>query len=288
VIDQTSVGKFNANDGKNYEIYLTAKSKPTDIDSIKKLPLVSRTGLAITVGDVADVTSSNGVSAIERYNGARFATIQARIDDNKNTMTVQKKFDEYLTDSKLKELGVDSKLNKGDIGDITKSFTELGIALLIAIILTYVFLVLQFKSFSLPIIMLYTIPLSLIGVFPALWLSKSQFGFLELLGITILVGIVENVAIFLIDYANQLVSEKGMSPKDAIIKASGVRFRPILLTKLVALGGLLPLAIESEFWRGLSIVIIAGIGLSGFFSLIVIPVLYVGIMGLRQKIHKNK
>jgi HAE1 family hydrophobic/amphiphilic exporter-1 len=171
---------------------------------------------------------------------------------------------------------------------LTKSFTELGIALVVAILLTFIFLVLQFKSFSLPIIMLFTIPLSLIGVFPALYLFNIQFGFLELLGITILVGIVENVAIFLIDYAGQLIKEKNLTPKEAIIQSSGVRFRPILLTKLVALGGLLPLAIESEFWRGLSIVIIAGIGLSGFFSLVTIPILYVFIMKVRQRIHRKK
>lgn len=287
VVDQSQIGKLNSADGGSSDIYLAVSKKPASIDDIKKLPLVSRTGTVLTVNDVADVVEGQGVSSIERYNGLRFVSIQARVDDTKNTMTVQKKLDEYLTVDKLKELGVDSKVNKGDIGDMTKSFTELGVALCIAIVLTYIVLVLQFKSFSLPVIMLYTIPLSLIGVFPALWLAKSQFGFLELLGITILVGIVENVAIFLIDYANQLVKEKGLTPKEAIIKASGVRFRPILLTKLVALGGLLPLAIESPFWRGLSLVIIAGIGLSGFFSLLVIPVLYVGIMKLRSKLHKD-
>ena len=110
---------------------------------------------------------------------------------------------------------------------------------------------------------------------------------MELLGVTILVGIVENVAIFLIDYANQLVKEQGMDPKEAIIQASGVRFRPILLTKLVALGGLLPLAIESEFWRGLSVTIIAGIGLSGFLSLAVIPILYLWIERGRHRFHRR-
>ncbi len=288
VIDQNQIGKFSDKDGNNFDIFLTANSKPKNIDELKKLPLLSRAGTIINLGDVADVTEGQGVGSIERYNGARFATVQARVDDTKNTATVQKTLDDYLTKDKLKELGIDSKLNKGDIGDITKSFTDLGVALIIAIVLTYLVLVLQFRSFSLPVIMLFTIPLSFIGVFPVLWITKSQFGFLELLGITILVGIVENVAIFLIDYANQLVKEKGLTPKEAIIKASGVRFRPILLTKLVALGGLLPLAIESEFWRGLSLVIIAGIGLSGFFSLVVIPILYVSIMKLRARVHKEQ
>lgn len=288
LIDQTKIGKLEESDGKSFDIYLETNEEVNNIDKIKSLPLLTRDNRIIKVEDVADVIEGTSIGAIERYNGLRFVSIKARVDETKNVAEVQKSLDKYLSKSKLKALGIDSKLNQGDIGDLTKSFTELGVALLIAIILTYVFLVLQFKSFSLPGIMLFTIPLSLIGVFPALYLFNIQFGFLELLGITILVGIVENVAIFLIDYAGQLIKEKNLTPKEAIIQSSGVRFRPILLTKLVALGGLLPLAIESEFWRGLSIVIIAGIGLSGFFSLVTIPILYIFIMKVRQRIHRGK
>lgn len=285
-IDQTDAGKVTLGSDV-LKVEIQNSQKISDQTAIGDLLISTRTGQKVKVSDIATITSGQGVGVIERYNGGRYVTIQARVDDTKHTAEVQKKLDDYLSDAKLKQFGIDGKLNKGDIGDITKSFTDLGIALVVAIMLTYVVLVLQFKSFSLPLIMLYAIPLSTIGVFPALWLTHSQFGFLELLGITILVGIVENVAIFLIDYANQLVKEQGMSPKEAIIRASGVRFRPILLTKLVALGGLLPLAIESDFWRGLSLVIIAGIGLSGFFSLVVIPILYVGIMNLRSKFYKK-
>jgi len=288
LIDQTKIGKLEESDGQSFDIYMETSEDVKNINDIKNLPLLTRDSQIIKVEDVADVTDGTNIGAIERYNGLRFVSIKARVDETKNVAEVQKSLDKYLSKSKLKSLGIDSKLNQGDIGDLTKSFTELGIALLIAIILTYVFLVLQFKSFSLPGIMLFTIPLSLIGVFPALYLFNIQFGFLELLGITILVGIVENVAIFLIDYAGQLIKEKNLTPKEAIIQSSGVRFRPILLTKLVALGGLLPLAIESEFWRGLSIVIIAGIGLSGFFSLVTIPILYIFIMKVRQRIHRKK
>ena len=124
----------------------------------------------------------------------------------------------------------------------------------------------------------------MIGVFPTLWVLKNQFGFLELLGFTILVGIVENVAIFLIDYANQRIRQDKMDPKEAIILASGIRFRPIMLTKLVALGGLLPLAVESPFWRGMAATIIAGIGLSGIFSIVIIPILFMAIVNIERRL----
>lgn len=289
LIDETSVTKFDAPDGSGLqEVFLVNGTKPATLDAIKNLPLVSRTGTTYKVSDLANVEESTAVDAITATNGKRFATVRARLDDPKLTVQVQQKLDAFLTPEKVKALKLDSRDNKGDYADIAKSFQELFVALAVAIVMTYVVLVLQFGSFTLPAIMLFTVPLSLIGVFPALWATKSDLGFLELLGVTILVGIVENVAIFLIDYANQLKREKGMTSREAIIQASGVRFRPILLTKLVALGGLLPLAIESPFWRGLSVVIIAGIGLSGFFSLVVIPILYVWIEALREKVHRTK
>jgi HAE1 family hydrophobic/amphiphilic exporter-1 len=287
ITDETKVGKFTGT-AEPATIYLQNEKLPTTTEALKQIPVVTRTGAVVRVGDVATVKRDVTVDTIQRFDGQRYVNIRARVDgNNTDVFAVQRAFNEYVTKDKLKELGIDSNESRGEFDDIAKSFSELGIALVVAILLTYIVLVLQFKSFSQPIVMLVTVPLSFIGVFPALWATGSDLGFLELLGITILVGIVENVAIFLMDYANQLVRTEGITPKEAIIRATGVRFRPILLTKLVALGGLLPLAIESEFWRGLAVTIIAGIGLSGFFSLVVIPILYVWIEKMRAKVHSR-
>ncbi|MFH1235323.1 MAG: efflux RND transporter permease subunit, partial [Parcubacteria group bacterium] len=274
VIGETTVTKYGG-EGGSADVVLTNGALPGNLDAIRNLPLVSRTGQIVKVSDVATVEETAAVSAIQRFNGTRFVTVRARIDDSANLVTVQQQFNEYLTDEKLESLGIDGRDSRGEFDEIAKSFTQLGMALAAAIILTYIFLVLQFKSFTQPLVMLVTVPLSLTGVFPALLLTGSDLGFLELLGVTILVGIVVSVGIFLMDYANQLVKERGYSAKDAIVQAVGVRFRPIVLTKLVVIGGLLPLAVESEFWRGLAMVIIGGIALSGFLSLIVLPILYV-------------
>ena len=134
--------------------------------------------------------------------------------------------------------------------------------------------VIFFKSFVQPLIILFAVPLIFIGVFPALaFFAGGQFGFLETIGILMVIGIAENVGIFLIDYANRKVRE-GMDKKEAIAIASGIRFRPILLTKITALAGLLPLAVFSPFWRGLSLVVVFGILSSGILSLFTTPVLY--------------
>ncbi len=285
LMESTKVTKYSGVEG-DADIYLVNAAVSTSLEDLRNIPVVNRTGTAIRVRDVATVALGTAVDAIQRFDGQRYVNVKARVDgNNSNVFVVQKALNDYATPAKLKALGIDSNESRGEFDDIAKSFKELGLALVVAIILTYIVLVLQFKSFSQPVVMLVTVPLSFIGVFPALWATGSDLGFLELLGITILVGIVENVAIFLMDYANQLVDEQGLSPKEAIIRAVGVRFRPILLTKLVALGGLLPLAIESEFWRGLAVTIIAGIGLSGFLSMIVVPILYTWIQGARTKVH---
>lgn len=286
VFDETNVGKFDDKENdRTMDIVLKGDvgDRPEQIKKLEEVMISGAAGRPVPLSEISEIEETQGLARIQRFDGQRFLTVRARVDED-SLISVQRKVDRFLAPDKLKELEISGTGNKGEYEDIAQSFTELFIALLIAIGLTYLVLVLQFRSFSQPMIMLFTIPPSFIGVFPALWLLGSQFGFLELLGITILVGIVENVAIFLLDYANQLVRQDGMDPKDAIILASGVRFRPIILTKLVAFGGLLPLAIESPFWRGLAVTIMAGIGLSGLFSMMIIPILYVAIDRLERRL----
>jgi HAE1 family hydrophobic/amphiphilic exporter-1 len=179
ILDQTKVGKFeDPISGEQEEIFLANQDKYNSTDELKKIPLLSRAGTMIFLADIAKIEERQNVNAIERYNGSRYVTIKARLDDEQNAALVQKKLNDFATKEKLKSWSIDQKLNKGDIADMTKSFTELGVALLIAILLTYIVLVLQFSSFSLPVIMLFTIPLSFIVVFPALWHKGSYFGFL--------------------------------------------------------------------------------------------------------------
>jgi HAE1 family hydrophobic/amphiphilic exporter-1 len=174
----------------------------------------------------------------------------------------------------LPEKSIES-YSQGGSASALKSFSELGIALLLAIIFTYIALAVFFNSLTQPLVILYTIPLTFTGIFPALgWIGNGEFGFLEIIGLIILVGVVENVAIFLIDAANQNI-QAGMSEKRAIALASGIRFRPVILTKITAIASLAPLAFLSEFYRSISLVIIFGLLASGFVSLITTPILFV-------------
>lgn len=249
-------------------------TKPANESDIANLAVNTPTG-PVTVGSVATVTTAAGVGSINHFNGSRFATIKGQLNEGVDQFAVQEKLNTWAKDNRERfGLREDAFESKGQGDEIVKSFQELFLALGAAILLTYVVLALFFRSFLQPLIITFAVPLSFIGVFPALYFfGGGQFGFLEILGMITLVGIVENVGIFVIDYANRRVKE-GMDPRDAISLATAVRFRPIFLTKICALGSLLPLAIISPFWRGLAAVIVAGILTSGITSLFTTPILY--------------
>src|SRR5690606_38382034 len=141
----------------------------------------------------------------------------------------------------------DAFQDKGSTDQFIQSFKELFVALGIAIVMLYIVLVFFLKSFSQPFIILLSVPLTFVGVFPAIAWAGGQFGFLEILGLITLSGIVVHVGIFWYDYANRRRAE-GLDPAQAMAEATGVRFRAIFLTAVTTLAGLLPLIILSPFW----------------------------------------
>ncbi len=263
--------------------------KPASINQLQAVPVLTLTGQSVPLGQIADVREVESPGSIRQVDGEAVGVVTAKVQpefsDQQNAALVQQKvIDEFKNNYKGKypqELVVEG-YSEGDVASIAKSFSELGIALLLAIVLTYLLLVLFFDSLSMPLVILFAIPLTFLGIFPGLaYLAGGQLGFLEIIGIIILVGLVENVAIFLIDAANRKERE-GWKPKDAIAYASGVRFRPIILTKVMAVASLAPLAILSEFYRSLSVVIIFGLLTSGILSLFVTPILYIAFQDFSQ------
>lgn len=229
----------------------------------------------VRVGDIATIMSSDVPSSIRRINGDRYGQVGGRIKNSKDIIAVQRKINAWAKDHQA-ELALNDRAleDRSAANDFEKSFQELFLAIGVSIVITYVVFVLFFKSFIQPFIILFAIPLLAVGVFPVLAaFAGGQIGFLEILGVIMVIGIVENVGIFLIDFANRKVAE-GMDTKEAIALSSGIRFRAIILTKLTSLAGLLPLAIFAPFWRGLAIVVIMGILSSGILSLFTTPVLY--------------
>lgn len=249
-------------------------TKPSTVAALQSLLVFGQAG-PVKVGDVATIKESAVANSIRRAQGERFAEVSARLNDGRDAINVQRRITEW-SKSNTSQIGVSERAfeDRTGVNEFEKSFQELFLAIALSILVTYVVFVIFFKSFVQPLIILFSVPLIFIGVFPALaFFAGGQFGFLETIGILMVIGIAENVAIFLMDHANRKVRE-GMDIKEAIAIASGIRLRPILLTNITTLAGLLPLAVFSPFWRGLSLVVIFGIISSGMLSLFTTPVLY--------------
>ncbi|MFA5009926.1 MAG: efflux RND transporter permease subunit [Patescibacteria group bacterium] len=282
-LDETEVINLKLDD----EVYkvITKMDKTIDsLDEIKQLPVSTAVGSTMTgvisvptVDNLITGTEAQAAQSIERLDGKRYVTIRAKVDSETDPLKVQSELTKYLDDDKLDALGLDAESateTEGVAGAITESFGQLFIALIIALFLIYIILVGFFRSILSPIIILFAVPLGFIGVFPAVAIATGQLGFLELLGVVAMAGIVVNVTILIIDFANQMRA-KGMSAQEAIATSITVRFKPILLTKMTIFAGLMPLALFSPFWRGLATVIVFGIIVSGFLSFVTTPILYV-------------
>lgn len=292
-LGESSVTKYEetiAGASRPVDVYLVDAQKPTSTSELEDTVLgATATGLPIRVRDVATVSETQGFTGIQRLNGQRYVTVTAKVEDAlKDAAAPQQAVKDFWTPDKLKEFDLrpDALDSRGSGDQFLKSFSDLFLALGAACFLLYVVLVLFFKSFAQPFIILFAIPLSFVGVFPGLALAGGQFGFLEILGVITLTGIAVNVGIFLIDLANQR-RKQGMDYKQAIAEASGIRFRPIFLTKVTALGGLLPLIVLSPFWRSLATVVLAGVLVSGVLSLFTTPILYSWFIGLGNRVSKG-
>lgn len=165
------------------------------------------------------------------------------------------------------------------------SFKEFLTVILIAVALVYFVMLATFKSFSLPLVILTAIPLALIGVALGLFITGTPFNVSSFMGLLLLVGLIVKNGILLIDVANRR-REEGASVHDALVAAGRTRLRPIVMTTVAAIGGLLPLALGigagSAMEQPLAIAVIGGLSTATIFTLVVIPVLYAGIAGRRK------
>ena len=285
-------------DGAQVDIYLASSgTAPKSIAEIQQIPLVSPTGSKLLLSDIASVTERVSGTTILRQKGQTQTIVRARLAeghaDQSTASQVTGAIVKYYTDNSAANsvaLGLKSgaiaSYSQGGSADFAKSFVQLLEALLLAIFATYVILAVFFDSFLQPLVILFTIPLTFIGIFPALaYLGTKQFGFFEIIGMIILVGLVDNVAIFLIDAARQRITE-GMAPKEAIAHASGIRLRPVILTKAVALASLAPLAVLSPFYRSISLVIMFGLLTSGLTSLFTTPILFIFFRWMSERFYR--
>ncbi|MCF8302059.1 MAG: efflux RND transporter permease subunit [Bacteroidales bacterium] len=267
------VSKYRDDEGEEYDLILRL---PVDgevtLQDIDKIYVTSMFNRQIPLRQLATYEFSQAPSVITRYNLDRSALITAETGKGYSLDEVLGPVMEKLENKDFPK-GYDYKIS-GELENRQESFGGMGRAMVIAIIAIFAVLVLQFRSFSQPLIIFVAVPFAMIGMVWALLISGYTFSFTAFIGLISLIGIVINNSIILVDYTNQLLRE-GNKMKKAIRKAGETRFTPIILTTLTTIGGLLPLTIRGgTLWAPLGWTVIGGLLVSTFLTLIVVPVLY--------------
>lgn len=233
----------------------------------------------IRLGSVARVELSRGPGEIRRVGSQRAAVVSASLA-GADLGTVSRKIEAEIN-GMSRELPPDSLVTLGgQHREYDRSRSSLLFALALAVLLVYLVMASQFESLVHPFVILFTVPVALVGVAAALFVTGSTVSVMVLLGVIILVGIVVNNGIVLIDYTNQL-RNRGLSRREALIEAGQVRLRPIVMTTMTTVLGLLPMAVGwgegSEVRSPMAITVMGGLLFATLLTLILVPVLYEGL-----------
>ena len=247
------------------------------IEELKDLLIATPTGTIIPLRDVADIVEEKGYADIRRFEGERAISVYASVD---NTKTTPFKVNEILMNSfaNIESLYPGYRLDfRGVFDEILESFGELRKLFVVGILVIYMILGAQFKSFTQPIIILFAVPFGMIGAMVGLLFSNATLSMVAMFGIVALAGIVVNDSIVLIDFINKY-RERGFNRWYAILKGGSVRLRPIVLTSLTTIFGLIPMSLglggKSPIWQPMANTIIFGLALATIMTLFVMPSLY--------------
>ena len=268
-----NVGTFKEPNGDDYTISVTMpKGKITDQSVLNNLYINTLTGSAVPLRQIADLEFESATNQIKHYDKDRYVTVTGFV---KTGFLVDNVYGDVLKklDAMKFPTGFSYKA-AGELESREKSFGGLGTIILITIFGFIAVLILEFGTFKSTLIVLSVIPLGIIGAVLALYFTGNPFSFVAVIGLIALIGIEVKNSILPVDFTNQL-REEGMALIDAIQEAGEIRFVPIVLTSLTAIGGLIPLAIEGNpLYSPLAWVLIGGLISSTLLSRIVTPVLY--------------
>ena len=191
---------------------------------------------------------------------------------------------DYYTKDKLEEMNLGDKSMEYDLGmetEMMESFNSAVVGIFIALIVMYALLILQFNSFTKPLLVFLGIPFSFILLFPGLKFLDISMSFFVIIGITALTGILANNIIMLLDFARIRQIEENKNPREAIVGAIKRRFRPLCATSIITISGLLPLALNDPFWAPLAYTIILGLLACTTMVILVLPLYFVILENFR-------
>jgi multidrug efflux pump subunit AcrB len=267
------VGKYRDDAGKEYAIKVRLpKDSANTLSTLDKIYVSSLSGAQIPLSQLARIEFESSPTLIEHYNQERYNMISSYVKTGYNTDRVTKEILAKIDAIKLPE-GF-KIIPSGEIEGRQESFGGVGIAILIAIFGIFSILILEFRTFKSTLIVLSVIPLGIMGGILALYLTGFTLSFAAAVGFVALIGIEIKNSILLVDFTNQL-RQQGVELNEAIVKAGEVRFLPVILTTMTAIGGLLPIALgDSNLYSPLAWVIIGGLITSTLLARLVTPVMY--------------
>ncbi len=273
---------FNGNtDGKfrqgEYEYDINIRFQDYDrknLNDVRNLYFSNNQGQLIRLDQFAAVEEGSGPSQLERRDKSTSVKVQSQAI-GRPSGSISAEFEEKLQEIP-RPTGI-SYVWGGDAANQEEGFGTLGIALLVSVVMVYLIMVALYDSFVYPFVVMFSIPLSVVGALLALALTNNTLNIFTILGLIMLIGLVAKNAIILVDFTNQMKAE-GNNTRKALILANHARLRPILMTTIAMVIGMLPIALAggagAEWKNGLAWVIIGGLISSLFLTLIIVPVVY--------------
>ena len=280
-VKEASSATTLSTDTEDLDVYVSdekdEKLKRSDIEKMKIEYTDSQTQKTkkVKLSKIADFSMADTPSSINRINQTRYMTVSLTLGDDYNVGLVSNDVHAVLDKYEMPS-GYELEFT-GEDENINESIKQVALMFIVGVIFMYLIMVAQFQSLLSPFIILFTIPLAFTGGFMGLWISGSEVSVIALIGFVMLSGIIVNNGIVLVDYINQL-REQGMTKYEAIVEAGKTRLRPILMTALTTILGLLPMIISSDsgsdMIRPMSIVTIGGLIYGTLLTLFVVPCIY--------------
>lgn len=271
-----SISSFYREEGDEYNIrVIYDKRFRSSVEDIENIIVYTPAGKSVRIKDLGTVVESKVPPTIERKNRERYITVTGIVSNGHALSEAVE-----ATNAILKTTDIPNNITteiSGDFEDQQSMFFDLIILIVLIVILVYMVMASQFESFMSPFVIMFSVPFALTGVILGLWATNTALGVMAMIGIIILLGIVVKNGIVLIDYTI-LMRERGMSIVDASVTAARSRLRPILMTTLTTVLGMVPLAVGqgegSEMWRSLGMTVCWGLTISTLVTLVLIPTLY--------------
>ena len=288
-INGSTASKYRE-DGDEYDIKVRyAPEFRQSIEDIENIMIYNNAGQGVRIRDVGKVVERMTPPTIERKNRERLITVSAVVGQGAALSDLVS-----AVQSELKKMDIPSDVSwqlGGTFEDQQDTFTDLGILMVLIIILVFIVMAAQFESLTDPFVIMFSIPFAFTGVILGLAITQTPLGVMALIGVIMLMGIVVKNGIVLIDYTI-LCRERGMSILTAAVAAGKSRLRPVLMTTLTTVLGMIPMAIGTgegaEMWRSMGMTVAWGLSVSTLITLVIVPTVYCVFAGNGVKRRRRK